>query len=51
MGSSRWAPSSRLVVQRTLDGGEVEVLGGCCGIWDEHLGAIAQQLGPLKGAV
>ncbi|MBA3459305.1 MAG: homocysteine S-methyltransferase family protein [Deltaproteobacteria bacterium] len=26
----------------------VDVWGGCCGTWDDHLGAIAQQLRPLK---
>jgi homocysteine S-methyltransferase len=25
----------------------VDVWGGCCGTWDDHLGAIAQQLRPL----
>ncbi len=25
----------------------VDIWGGCCGTWDEHLGAIAQQLRPV----
>ena len=25
----------------------IDVWGGCCGTWDDHLGAIAQQLRPL----
>jgi homocysteine S-methyltransferase len=29
----------------------VDVWGGCCGTWDEHLRAIAQQLRPLETAV
>ncbi len=29
----------------------VDVWGGCCGTWDDHLGAIAQQLRPLQSAV
>jgi len=26
----------------------IDVWGGCCGTWDDHLGAIAQQLRPLE---
>jgi homocysteine S-methyltransferase len=26
---------------------QIDVWGGCCGTWDDHLGAIAQQLRPL----
>lgn len=29
----------------------IDVWGGCCGTWDDHLSAIAQQLRPLEGAV
>jgi homocysteine S-methyltransferase len=29
----------------------VDVWGGCCGTWDDHLRAIAQQLRPLESAV
>ena len=28
----------------------VDVWGGCCGTWDDHLGAIARQLRPLAAA-
>jgi homocysteine S-methyltransferase len=29
----------------------IDVWGGCCGTWDDHLRAIAQQLRPLESAV
>ena len=29
----------------------VDVLGGCCGTWDDHLRAIARQVRPLESAV
>jgi methionine synthase I (cobalamin-dependent) len=29
----------------------VDILGGCCGTWDDHLRAIAKQLRPLETAV
>jgi homocysteine S-methyltransferase len=29
----------------------IDVWGGCCGTWDDHLGAIAAQLRPLESAV
>jgi len=28
----------------------IDVWGGCCGTWDDHLGAIANQLRPLESA-
>lgn len=30
--------------------GHIDVWGGCCGTWDDHLRAMAQQLRPLEGA-
>lgn len=30
---------------------QIDVWGGCCGTWDDHLGAIARQLRPLESAV
>lgn len=27
---------------------QIDVWGGCCGTWDDHLRAIAQQLRPLE---
>jgi S-methylmethionine-dependent homocysteine/selenocysteine methylase len=30
---------------------QVDIWGGCCGTWDDHLRAIAQQLRPLETAV
>jgi methionine synthase I (cobalamin-dependent) len=29
----------------------IDVLGGCCGTWDDHLGAIARHMCPLESAV
>jgi len=29
---------------------QIDVWGGCCGTWDDHLSAIAQQLRPLESA-
>ncbi len=29
----------------------IDIWGGCCGTWDDHLRAIAQQLRPLQSAV
>lgn len=29
----------------------IDVWGGCCGTWDDHLRAVAQQLRPLESAV
>jgi len=30
---------------------DVDIWGGCCGTWDDHLRAVAQQLRPVESAV